>query len=191
MPLLQKELSTAIAAVTRASRLTQKIFTSLQAGQVGSAATITKLDKSPVTIADYGSQAIVNAILCSVFPKDPIVGEEDADDLRNNPELREKVWKLVSSALQETSSKELREHGGLITTDEEMMNVIDKGGFSGGSVGRKRVPLRLSHSPRFLDTRSHRRYIRISSRRPVCGMSGINHRRSGESWGSRMSKFAY
>ena len=141
MALLQKELFTAIAAVIRASRLTQKIFISLQAGQVGSAATTTKLDKSPVTIADYGSQAIVNAILRSAFPKDPIVGEEDAENLRNNPELREKVWKLVSSTLQETSSEELRQYGGLITTDEEMMNVIDKGGFSGGSVGRKRVSL--------------------------------------------------
>jgi 3'(2'), 5'-bisphosphate nucleotidase len=141
MSLLQKELSTAIAAVIRASRLTQKIFASLQAGQVSSAATITKLDKSPVTIADFGSQAIVNAILCSVFPKDPIVGEEDADDLRNNSELRDKVWKLVSSTLQETSPEELKQHGGLITTEEEMMNVIDKGGFSGGSVGRKRVAL--------------------------------------------------
>src|SRR5208282_936309 len=125
MPLLQKELSTAIAAVIRASRLTQKIFTSLQAGQVSSAGTVTKLDKSPVTIADYGSQAIVNAILCSVFPKDPIVGEEDADELRNNPELREKVWKLVSFTLQDTSSDELEQHGGLIKTDEDMMNVID------------------------------------------------------------------
>ena len=137
---LQKELTTAIAAVIRASRLTQKVFTSLQAGQVSSAATITKLDKSPVTIADYGSQAIVNAILCSAFPKDPIVGEEDADELRNNHELREKVWKLVSSALQETSSEELEQHGGLIKTDEEMMNVIDKGGCSGGSVGRNKAP---------------------------------------------------
>src|SRR5208282_3894880 len=119
MPLLQKELSTAIAAVIRASRLTQKIFTSLQAGQVSSAGTVTKLDKSPVTIADYGSQAIVNAILCSVFPKDPIVGEEDADELRKNPDLRAKVWKLVSSTLQDTPAKVLNEEGGAIDSDEE------------------------------------------------------------------------
>ena len=137
MPFLQKELSTAIAAVIRASKLTQKIFASLQIGQVSSAATVTKLDKSPVTIADYGSQAIVNAILRSVFPKDPIVGEEDANELRTNPELREKVWKLVSCTLQETPSEELEQDGGLIKSDEEMMNLIDQGGFSGGSLGRK------------------------------------------------------
>ena len=137
MPLLRKELSTAIAAVIRASKLTQKIFTSLQTGQVSSAATVTKLDKSPVTIADYGSQAIVNAILRSVFPKDPIVGEEDANELRTNPELREKVWKLVSCTLQETPSEELEQDGGLIKSDEDMMNLSDQGGFSGGSLGRK------------------------------------------------------
>jgi len=143
MSRLQKELSTAITAVIRASKLTQKIFTSIQAGQTNSAATVTKLDKSPVTIADYGSQAIVNAVLRSAFPKDPIVGEEDADELRNNPQLREKVWKLVSSTLQETPAEELANEGGVIKSDEEMMNFIDKGDSHGGSVGRTKSLLLL------------------------------------------------
>jgi len=136
MPIMQKELSTAIAAVVRASRLTQKIFTSIQSGHTNLAATVTKIDKSPVTIADYGSQAIVNAILHSAFPKDPIVGEEDADELRKNPDLRAKVWKLVSSTLQETPPKVLEEEGGLIESDDEMITFIDRGNSIGGKTGR-------------------------------------------------------
>lgn len=134
--MFQKELSTAITAVTRASILTQKIFTSLQSGQTGSAGTVTKLDKSPVTIADYGSQAIVNAILHSTFPNDPIVGEEDSNELRKNSELRGKVWNLVSSTLQDVSKKELESEGGRIESDEEMVDFIDHGNSAGGSVGR-------------------------------------------------------
>ena len=139
-PLLhQKELLTAIKAVTRASCLTQKIFTSLQSANTSSI-TITKTDKSPVTIADYGSQAIVNAILSSVFPQDPIVGEEDSGELRRNENLRDKVWKLVESTLAEedVSSGEVERDdiGGRIPNAEEMMNYIDKGSAVGGSTGR-------------------------------------------------------
>lgn len=136
MTALQKELSTAIAAVVRASRLTQKVFKSLQAGQKSSAGTVTKVDKSPVTIADYGSQAIVNAVLQSVFPADPIVGEEDSNELRVNTELRKKVWNLVSSTLQSTSAKEIEQVDGQIRIDEEMLDMIDKGNFAGGNKGR-------------------------------------------------------
>ena len=136
MPVLQKELLTAITAVTRASRLTQKVFSSIQAGQANSAGTITKQDKSPVTIADYGSQALVNAILHSVFPNDPIVGEEDSGELRSNPQLREKVWRLVSSTLQDVSSVDLEREGGNIPNADEMMRFIDKGCAAGGATGR-------------------------------------------------------
>ena len=133
MSVMQKELSTAIAAVARACRLTQKIFVSIQSGHINSAATVTKVDKSPVTIADYGSQAIVNAILCSAFPRDPIVGEEDAEELRRNSDLRAKVWKLVSSTLQETPTKVLEDEGGAIDSDEEMLSFIDRGNSAGGT----------------------------------------------------------
>jgi 3'(2'), 5'-bisphosphate nucleotidase len=154
MSALQKELSTAITAVVRASRLTQKIFKSLQSGQKSSAGTVTKVDKSPVTIADYGSQAIVNAVLRSVFPADPIVGEEDSNELRANQELRQKVWDLVSSTLQATPAKEIAQGGGEIRSDEEMLDLIDSGNYAGGSNGRTScgcTKLML----RFLDARSN------------------------------------
>jgi len=41
-----------------------------------------KADKSPVTVADYGSQAIICKALSESFPHDPVVGEEDAAELK-------------------------------------------------------------------------------------------------------------
>jgi 3'(2'), 5'-bisphosphate nucleotidase len=136
MPSYQNELYTAIAAVIRASRLTQKVFTALQSGRASSGATVTKEDKSPVTIADFGSQAIVNAVLQSKFPSDPIVGEEDSHELRQNKELREMVWNLVSSTPLDLPSGTLSEAEGAIKTDQEMVDLIDRGNSLGGSKGR-------------------------------------------------------
>ena len=73
------------------------------------------------------------------------MAEEDAGELRSNPELRSKVWNLVSSTLQEIPSTELEMGGGGITTDEDMMNLIDQGNAKGGSQGRK-SPERLFFS---------------------------------------------
>lgn len=42
---------------------------------------IEKQDKSPVTVADYGSQAIICRALAVAFPQDSVVGEEDAATL--------------------------------------------------------------------------------------------------------------
>jgi 3'(2'), 5'-bisphosphate nucleotidase len=33
-------------------------------------------------VADYAAQAVINTVLSNAFPDDPIVGEEDASDLR-------------------------------------------------------------------------------------------------------------
>ena len=43
---------------------------------------ITKEDMSPVTVADYASQAYVGQALRKAFPKDVLVGEESSDDLK-------------------------------------------------------------------------------------------------------------
>ena len=41
-----------------------------------------KGDRSPVTVADYGSQALICQQLAAAFPQDPIVAEEDSGALR-------------------------------------------------------------------------------------------------------------
>lgn len=73
----ERELSVAIEAVTEAARLCRAISESI------SPETMEKQDRSPVTIADYGAQAIVSRVLEAAFPNDPIIGEEDAGELRD------------------------------------------------------------------------------------------------------------
>jgi 3'(2'), 5'-bisphosphate nucleotidase len=89
-----KERLIAIKAVALASRLCQQVFSKLVADQ-----TLIKNDKSPVTIADFGSQALINAILQKEFPADPIVAEEDAQDLIDNPTLLDSVLNLSNSVV--------------------------------------------------------------------------------------------
>ena len=70
-----REREVAVEAVREAARLCEDVRKSL----VGA---MEKEDRSPVTVADFGSQALVCRRLKSVFPHDPIVGEEDASVLR-------------------------------------------------------------------------------------------------------------
>jgi 3'(2'), 5'-bisphosphate nucleotidase len=53
-----------------------------------------KSDRSPVTVADYGSQAIICRALAAAFPDDPVVGEEDATDLQQ-PEMAPRLQQVT------------------------------------------------------------------------------------------------
>ncbi|BFZ53639.1 3'(2'),5'-bisphosphate nucleotidase [Savitreella phatthalungensis] len=128
--LYAKELKVAELAVARAAKLTTLVFRDL----VNKAATLTKEDKSPVTVADFGAQAIVNACLRQACPDIPIVGEEDAADLRKNPELKEKVWALVKSTLDEEAKEDEIAVGKLENADQ-MLDCIDLGTYEGGASG--------------------------------------------------------
>ncbi|KAJ2737145.1 3'(2'),5'-bisphosphate nucleotidase [Coemansia sp. BCRC 34962] len=105
---LAKERAVAIEAVERASQVCQAVFQRLIAVE-----TLTKKDKSPVTVADFGAQAVVNHILERHFPDDPVVGEEDSKDLQGEAGrvLREKVTELI-------------------------LRAIDRGQYAGGPRGR-------------------------------------------------------
>ena len=72
----QNELQTAIAAVRQAARVTQAVQKQITED------VLEKKDRSPVTIADYASQAVICHALKEALPDDPIVGEEDAAELR-------------------------------------------------------------------------------------------------------------
>ncbi len=72
----QKELQVALQATQRAAELCQRVQHSL--GQKA----LEKNDKSPVTIADFGSQAIIAQALQAAFPVIPLIAEEDASALR-------------------------------------------------------------------------------------------------------------
>lgn len=72
----ERELQVALEAVRRASLVCR----SVQSGIGGDS--ISKEDKSPVTIADFASQAVVCRALKEAFPDDPIIGEEDSAELK-------------------------------------------------------------------------------------------------------------
>ena len=71
------EVVTAIRGVTMAAALCQEIGKSL----IGKTS-LMKKDRSPVTVADYGAQAIICTLLKEAFPEDTIVAEEDSTELR-------------------------------------------------------------------------------------------------------------
>ncbi|QQE64453.1 3'(2'),5'-bisphosphate nucleotidase [Leptolyngbya sp. BL0902] len=74
------EKQVAVAAVRQAAQLCEAVRQTL----VPEA--IEKNDKSPVTVADFGAQALICRALAEAFPQDAVVGEEDANDLRQ-PEM--------------------------------------------------------------------------------------------------------
>jgi 3'-phosphoadenosine 5'-phosphosulfate (PAPS) 3'-phosphatase len=64
------EVRFAIETVRQAALLVRQV----QAAMVTSS--LTKEDRSPVTVADFASQALVGHRLSQAFPNDPLVGEE-------------------------------------------------------------------------------------------------------------------
>ncbi|EJU00639.1 3-2-5-bisphosphate nucleotidase HAL2 [Dacryopinax primogenitus] len=132
------EKQVAISAVLRACRLTSSVFTKLVTAE-----TVTKNDKSPVTVADYAAQAVINTVLSRAFPEDAIVGEEDAGVLRNPGteeivQLKAHVVALANDALSTpANSDELPAWSlGSPRTPEQLLDAIDRGQYAGGRTGR-------------------------------------------------------
>jgi 3'(2'), 5'-bisphosphate nucleotidase len=70
------EQAESIRAVRKAARLCRAVGLQIRPE------TLDKKDKSPVTVADFGSQALVCRALVEAFPDDPIIAEEDSAELR-------------------------------------------------------------------------------------------------------------
>lgn len=113
-----KEKQVAIEAVTQAATLCTKV----RADMIDLNA-LEKGDRSPVTVADFGAQALVCRYLKDAFPEDPIVGEEDSSDLQQEENLQQLV--LVTRYVQDF-------HSG--ATPEDVCAWIDAGN---GSVARR------------------------------------------------------
>jgi 3'(2'), 5'-bisphosphate nucleotidase len=91
----QRTIHAAIDAVTAAAELTTSAQGRLLAGD-----TLTKTDDSPVTVADFGAQAVVCAVLTESLGDMEMVGEEDANDLVDDRSgLLDGVAGLVSTTL--------------------------------------------------------------------------------------------
>lgn len=85
-------LSVALNAVTNAAQVCRQIQS-----QLVRADSLTKKDRSPVTIADLAAQALICRELKRHFPELPIIAEEDAGSLRQaeNRQLLEKILSFL------------------------------------------------------------------------------------------------
>ncbi|KAK5653331.1 hypothetical protein OQA88_9022 [Cercophora sp. LCS_1] len=127
--LYARELEIAQLAVQRASILTKRVFHEKTKG------TISKSDASPVTIGDFGAQALIIAALQRHFPTDEIVAEEEASTLRSDDALAEQIWDFVRDTKLDDVASELLLGGGIESKDK-MLEVIDLGNSKGGNMGR-------------------------------------------------------
>ena len=116
----EPERRVALEAVIKACKLCSAVQAAHLAGGV-----IDKEDKSPVTVADFGAQAVVSDHLAAAFPHDPLVGEEDSALLRQpeNARLKEAVLQQVRMITPQLNGKGI-------------LAAIDRGNAEGGSKGR-------------------------------------------------------
>ena len=109
----QLELLTALKAVRQAAVACRSVQASI------TTESLDKKDKSPVTVADFASQAIICRQLQVDFPCDPVIGEEGAAELRqlSGQQFLERV-------VQECAVS------GLKATAQQVCDWIDRGGAS-------------------------------------------------------------
>ncbi|MCK9458117.1 MAG: 3'(2'),5'-bisphosphate nucleotidase [Proteobacteria bacterium] len=112
----QKEMEAAIRAVRDAALLTRSIADGI------TTEVLEKRDRSPVTLADFGSQAIVCRALGEAFPADSIIGEEDAGEL-SRPEQAGMLARLVAAVGRVEAG----------AAERDVLAWLDRGGASAAS----------------------------------------------------------
>ncbi|XP_043721775.1 SAL1 phosphatase-like [Telopea speciosissima] len=126
----ERELAAAKKAASIAAQLCQKVQTAILKSDVQS-----KSDKSPVTVADYGSQALVSFVLERELHSESfsLVAEEDSGDLRkeSGQEMLERITKLVNETLSSDETYNIYP-----LSAEDVLKAIDSGKSEGGPLGR-------------------------------------------------------
>ncbi|CAD7695494.1 unnamed protein product [Ostreobium quekettii] len=122
----EKELRVACQAVRLAARLCQVVQQELRLSEWED-----KDDSSPVTVADYGAQAVVAWVLSKAgLHEGPLslVAEEDSTSLKNSEggAMRNRISQLVNEVLIDTP-------GAPVLTSDDIMDLIDMGRSDGGS----------------------------------------------------------
>ncbi|XP_010904818.1 putative 3'(2'),5'-bisphosphate nucleotidase, mitochondrial [Elaeis guineensis] len=123
-----RELEAAVDVVERACRLCVDVKKSLLSsdGRI-----LEKNDRTPVTIADFGVQALISLELKRLFPSIPLVAEEDSGFLRSNPVNAQSggvhggnflVDSVLSAVADKTSSVDEP------LTSDDVLEAIDRGG---------------------------------------------------------------
>ncbi|XP_066357756.1 3'(2'),5'-bisphosphate nucleotidase isoform X2 [Miscanthus floridulus] len=123
------ELAAAKKAVTLAARLCKTVQQDIVHSGVQA-----KADKSPVTVADYGSQILVSLALKMDVASGPfsLVAEEDSEELRKEgaEEILEDITDLVNETIVDDGSYNIS------FTKEGILSAIDDGKSEGGPSGR-------------------------------------------------------
>lgn len=109
----EEELRTGLDAVRQAARVCRSVQAAI------TTESLAKKDKSPVTVADFASQAVICRKLQENFASDPVIGEEGAEELRT-PEGAEFLQQVVA---------EIRKIG-IEGTALEICDWIDRGSAS-------------------------------------------------------------
>jgi len=110
----ENELNVAVQSVRDAAKVCRKVQAALVTAE-----TLEKKDKSPVTVADFASQAVVCKALADAFGSDRVVGEEGAKDL-----IGESATPLRDAVVAHTA-----EVVGDSATEQAVLNWIDRGGY--------------------------------------------------------------
>jgi HAL2 family 3'(2'),5'-bisphosphate nucleotidase len=112
MPDYAKLLEAGIAAVAAACRVTRAVQSNMQA-----LARIVKDDKSPVTVADYASQAVVARTLRELIPGDLFLVAEETSAFLRNPENAAHLAATVAAARESWAG----------ATEHQVLAAIDDG----------------------------------------------------------------
>ena len=113
-----KELAAGLEAVRAAARVCRAVQQRLVTAE-----TLEKKDKSPVTVADFASQAIVCQRLETAFPEDLLVGEEGSAELRDGSQTE-----LSDAVVREVAAEVAGSPGSAAVLDW-----IDRGAADGSS----------------------------------------------------------
>lgn len=137
-----QELAVALAAVTKAAALCRSVQEKLVTPE-----TVIKKDKSPVTVADLGSQALICLELMKNFSNDQVVAEEDVETLSDNPALGHTVQKLAAEQVPQISHADIVRaisHGGRQTDFTKRYWAIDPIDGTKGFLRREQYAIALA-----------------------------------------------
>lgn len=97
------ELNVGLAAVQKAARICQTVQSAI------TAEVLEKKDDSPVTVADFASQAVICHAIGETFATDPVIAEEDSLALHQpeNTRFLEEIHRLVCQYDQNASAEEI------------------------------------------------------------------------------------
>jgi 3'(2'), 5'-bisphosphate nucleotidase len=123
-----REAYIAQLAVKRAALLTCKVSEDHLNEQ-----SIDKQDSSPVTVGDFGAQAIVIKSILENFPTDEVVGEEDSGLIKEK-NIESLIFSQVDQIQKKDSAHE--KELSILKDATDLCDTIDRGNSKGGRSGR-------------------------------------------------------